>query len=186
MLKLYIESKGLSLYQCSKLSGVPYATLNELCNHKSSIEKCNVGTIYKICKALDISVDEFLDNCFEPRIDFENFKSNICQKVKNREEQFILDTIKNKTILKYWEKEWFPEALYTLAMLDYLCRKNEVPICNTYEVLRHKKLSNTIYPQSVIALSMTSGKQAFIDAKNNAIPEFLRHNIVEGEVESVA
>lgn len=137
-------------------------------------------------KTLDISMDELLANYFEPRIDFENFKSNICQMVKNREEQFIIDTIKNKIILKYWEKEWYPEAFYLLAMLDYLCRKKDVPICSTYEVLRHKKLSNTIYPQSVIALSMTSGKQAFIDAKNNAIPEFIRHNIVESEVESVA
>lgn len=126
------------------------------------------------------------DNYLEPRADFENFKSNICQMIKNREEQFIIDTIKNKIILKYWGKEWYPEAFYLLAMLDYLCRKKGVPICSTYEVLRHKKLSNTIYPQSVIALSMTFGEQVLIDAKNNAIPEFIRHNIVENEIESVA
>ena len=186
MLKNYLEKKNISIYQCAKLSGVPYATLNELCNHKSSIEKCHAGTLYKICKAIDVPMEQLLENCITPRIDFENFKSNMCQTVKHGEEQFIIDVLKNKTVMKYWEKEWFPEAFYTLAMLDYLCRKNNIPLCSTYENLRHKKLSAIIYPQSVIAISLVLGEKILIKAKDESIPEFLRHNIVESEVESVA
>ena len=186
MLGNYLKKKNMSVYRFSKLSGVPYATLNELCNNKTSLEKCNAGTLYRICKTLGVSMEEMLEQSMDPRIDFENYKSNICQAVKRNEEQFVIDTIKDKTIVKYWERTWYPEALYLLAMLDYICRKRGLPLCETYESLRYKKLEQPIYPQSVLALSLVVGDRALEEARKSAIPEFMRHNIVEGEVESVA
>lgn len=38
-------------------------------------------------------------------------------------------------IRTYYEKEWCPECLYLLAMLEYVCRENDVPICEDYDDL---------------------------------------------------
>ena len=57
--------KNFSIYLCSKLSGVPYATLNELCNNKTSIEKCNAVTVYKICKVLGVPMEKVIEDYME-------------------------------------------------------------------------------------------------------------------------
>ena len=46
-----LQEKGLTKYRLSVLSGVPHATLSDLCNGKTSIGKCSVETIYKLAKA---------------------------------------------------------------------------------------------------------------------------------------
>ena len=48
----YLEEKGMTKYRLSKLSGVPYATLNDLFSGKTRIEKCSAETLYKISKLL--------------------------------------------------------------------------------------------------------------------------------------
>jgi len=56
-----LKDKGLSRYKLSKLSGVPYATLNDLCTHKTKIAKCSAETLYKLANALQISMELLYD-----------------------------------------------------------------------------------------------------------------------------
>lgn len=56
----YIKMKGLSRYSLSKLSGIPWATLSDICSGKTSLSRCNAQTLYKLSKALDLSVEEIL------------------------------------------------------------------------------------------------------------------------------
>ena len=56
-----LESKKMSKYQLSKLSNVPYSTINELCNEKTDIRKCNAETVYKISKILDVTMEYLLE-----------------------------------------------------------------------------------------------------------------------------
>ena len=56
-----IQNQKKSLYKVSQESGVPYATLNELHNGKTKIQKCNAGTVYKLAKYFGVSMESMLE-----------------------------------------------------------------------------------------------------------------------------
>ncbi len=62
-----LREKGMTKYRLSVLSGVPHATLSELCNGKTSIRKCSVETIYKLAKALDVSMETLVEDALKPQ-----------------------------------------------------------------------------------------------------------------------
>lgn len=55
-----LNDKNMSRYKLSKISGVPQTTITDICSGKTSIEKCSAGTLYKIAKALDVSMESLL------------------------------------------------------------------------------------------------------------------------------
>ena len=124
----------------------------------------------------------------EKRASFEVFKSNVCHRVKNLGEiQFMIELLKSDLITVYFQKQWYPESLYLLGMLDYLSRKNDIPICTNYNRLRFCKLEKILYPQGILLMSLIMKKPEILtESYENAIPEFRRFNIVENEVENVA
>lgn len=86
-----------------------------------------------------ISMEDLILNAVQPtasaeaRIDFELFKSRICHQVKDMGDlDFIAQTLQHKEIDRLYQKEQYPEAFYLLAMVDYLCRENDFPICAEY------------------------------------------------------
>lgn len=182
-----MKKKKISKYRLSKNSGVPYSTLTDILNGKSRLEKCSAETIYRLAKELEVSMEELLTPYLSQRCDFELFKSNVCHRVKDLGDvNFIIETLEKDDIRTYYNNNWYPESFYLLAMLDYISRVNDVPLCSEYNDLREKKLSETIYPSSVLAFSAVSqNSTAKEDAVKNAIPEFMRFNIVENEVRNV-
>lgn len=124
----------------------------------------------------------------EKRASFEVFKSNVCHRVKNLGEiQFMIELLKSDLITVYFQKQWYPESLYLLGMLDYLSRKNDIPICTNYNKIRCCKLEKILYPQGILLMSLIMKKPEILtESYENAIPEFRRFNIVENEVENVA
>jgi len=62
-----ILEKGMTKYRLAKLSGVPHATLNDICNGKTRIEKCSVETIYKLAQVLSVSMEYLIESSFELR-----------------------------------------------------------------------------------------------------------------------
>ncbi len=63
MLKEYLQDRNLSIYQLSKESGVPYSTVSDLVNGKTSAGNCKASIIAKLASALQISMEEFLSIC---------------------------------------------------------------------------------------------------------------------------
>ena len=99
---------------------------------------------------------------------------------------FIIDTLESDKIRKLYQKKWYPESLYLLAMVDYLCRENDLPVCDDYRDIRATRLREPVYPSSVIVMSAFSqSDQPKKDSYMQAIPEFIRFNIVESEVRNV-
>lgn len=182
-----VKDKHISLYQLSKNSDVPYMTINDLINNKTSIAKCNAKTVYKIAKALDTSVEELIEPYIKTRPSFELFKSNVCHKLKELGDiDFLAYLIDSDEITEYYNLEWYPECFYLLAILDYISRINNVPLCSEYDKLRSMKLSSVIYPSSILAICMaTNTDYAKKEAFENSIPEFKRFNIVENEVRNI-
>lgn len=188
-LAMILEQQNLSAYQCSKISGIPYTTLLELVKGKTSIEKCSVETIYRLAAALNTTMDELYRKLrsTKDRVAFETFKSNVCHLVKEKGDiDFIIDTLQSDDIGQYWSRRWYPEAYYTLAMLDYLCRENQLPICKNYDSIRSTSLKETIFPRDI---ELTARLDPSLDIKEQAvaesIPEFMRFNIVEKEIRNV-
>ena len=58
---------GMTKYRLQKLSGVPHATLNDLCSGKTRIEKCSGETLYRLAKALGVSMEMLLENTMEEK-----------------------------------------------------------------------------------------------------------------------
>ena len=57
-----MKQKKMTPYQLSKISKIPYATLSDILSGKTEITKCSAGTIYKLSKALQVSMESLLDN----------------------------------------------------------------------------------------------------------------------------
>lgn len=71
-------------------------------------------------------------------------------------------------------------------MVDYLSRENGLPLCNDYEDIRNCKQSEPLYPKDII---LAAKLDVSLDKKEQclkeAIPEFLRFNIIESEIRNV-
>jgi hypothetical protein len=71
-------------------------------------------------------------------------------------------------------------------MVDYISRENDIPLCEEYNKYRKLKLNDIIYPSSILTAAAVSKNNDIKDkALKNAIPEFMRFNIVESEVRNV-
>lgn len=188
-LAMLLKEKNMSTYQCSKISGIPYTTLLELVREKTSIEKCSAETVYRLSAALNTTMDELyrMLRSSELRASFETFKSNVCHLVKEKGDiDFIIHTLQSDDIGRYWSCMWYPEAYYTLAMIDYLSRINQLPLCKNYDSIRSTSLKKTIFPRDI---EMAASLDPSLDIKKQAIaesiPEFIRFNIVEKEIRNV-
>ncbi len=188
-----LKEKQLSVYQCAKESHVPYTTLSDIVKGKTRIEKCTAETLYKLAKTLNVAMEELLTECFKENEDtsdvrdFEVYKSNICHLVKDKGDiDFIVDTLKENRIRTYWERKWYRESFYLLAMVYYISRENDLPLCKDYEDIRNCTLSEPLYPRDVI---LAAKLDASLDVKEQclkeAIPEFMRFNIIESEIRNV-
>ena len=183
-----LKKINMSKYRLSKDSGVPQATINDICSGKADLEKCSAGTLYKIAKVLGISIESILDSAKDDiRSSFEIFKSNTCHHVKDMGDlDFIVVVLESDEVRKLYNKHWYPEALYLLAMLDYLSRINEIPLCSKYNDLRMRKLEKPIYPVGVLLNSeVLKSDEPLRIAEKEAIPEFRRFNIIESDVRNV-
>ena len=186
-----LEKENMSRYRLSKESGVAMTTITDICSGKADLDKCAAGTLYRIAKALGVTVDFILENNDVKKADyrcsFETFKSNICHHVKDMGDvNFIIETLETDEVRMLYERRWYREALYLLAMIDYLSRINNLPLCTNYNDIRSQKLEKPYFPAGVV-LSYTATGDVSIKEKAlaNAIPEFIRFNIVESEVRNV-
>ncbi len=182
-----IRQKRLSKYRVAKNSGIPYMTLNDICSGKTRLDKCSADTVYKLAKVLNISMEELLEPYMEPRPAFDLFKSSVCHRLKELGDvDFLIHTIESDDIMTYYKKAWYPESLYLLAMVDYISRINNIPLCDSYSEIRKVKLKNPVYPSSVIAACAVSDDGRLMDrAAAGSIPEFMRFNIVESDIRNV-
>ena len=182
-----MENKKITQYRLAKESGIAYTTINDICSGKAQLEKCSAETIYRISKVLGVSMENLIEPCFDKRSDFELFKSNTCHRLKELGDiEFVIELLEEDPIRKYYKKKWYPESLYLLAMLDYVSRENNIPICTQYDDIRSLKLKTVLFPASVsVAAKVAKNDELKHRSIMEAIPEFMRFNIVESEVRNV-
>ncbi len=188
-----LTEKKMSKYRLAKESGIPQTTIVDICSHKTRIEKCSADTLYKIAKVLDVSMESLIESemnadAAQPkRVAFDVFRSNVCHFVKDKGDiDFIIDTLSSDEIRSLYNRKWYAESFYLLAMVDYLSRENDVPMCTNYNDIRTQRLQSPVYPTSaVLSDTALQTDRCRRECMKNAIPEFLHFNIVEGEVRNV-
>lgn len=186
-----LKKENMSRYHLSKESGVAMTTITDICSGKADLDKCAAGTLYKIAKVFGVTVDSILENNNADKVDyrcsFETFKSNTCHHVKDMGDiDFIIETLEADEIRKLYERRWYREALYLLAMIDYLSRMNGLPLCTNYNDIRAQKLEKPYFSAGVVVSYAATGDESIKEkALANAIPEFMRFNIVESDVRNV-
>ena len=182
-----LAQKGITKYKLAKSSGVPQTTVTDICSGKARIGNCSSVTVYKLAQTLGVPMEQLIASELEYRPSFETFKSNICHSVKDKGDfDFLIDTLESGKVRELYEKQWYAESLYLLAMVDYLSRENGLPLCAEYNDIRGTKLTRTIYPAGILGLCAAyKSDEPKSESLREAIPEFLRHNIVEAEVRNV-
>lgn len=188
-----LKEKGMTKYRLAVMSGVPHTTLNNICSGQARIEKCSAETLYKLAKVLGVTVEDLISDSMEgtdpmrKTIPFELFKSNVCHRIKDMGDlPFIIETLKNDEIRSCYRNKQYAQAFYLLAMVDYLSRENDLPLCSAYSDLRKQKLAEPVYPQSVLAMAkVTEDDTVMAESLEHAIPEFRNFNIAESEVRYV-
>lgn len=78
-----INQKGMTKYSLSKTSGVPYATLNDICSGKTKIEKCSAETIYKISHALGVPMETLVKDSIEKSIQERSYEYGLPKYLQN-------------------------------------------------------------------------------------------------------
>lgn len=57
-----MRKSGLSRYRLAVTAGIPHATLNDICSGKTKLERCSAETVYKLAKALGVSMEQLTEN----------------------------------------------------------------------------------------------------------------------------
>lgn len=188
-LALLLYAQKLSVYQCAKSSGIPYTTLLDLVKGKTQVEKCSAETLYRLSSALNMTMDDLYRHLHTTRVRpaFETFKSNLCHIVREKGDlEFIIETLESDDIGRYWKDQWYLEAYYTLAMVDYLSRLNQLPLCEEYDSIRTTSLKDPVFPRDIeLAARLDPSLNVKEQAIAESIPEFIRFNIVEKEIRNV-
>ena len=60
-LQEYIDSRNITKYHLSQISGVPKTTVIDICSGKSSLKKCSAYTVQQLAKALDCTMEEIMN-----------------------------------------------------------------------------------------------------------------------------
>ena len=129
-------SKNMSQKRLSEISGVPRTNIVDICKGRSNILNCNVLTIYKIAKALSVTVEDLI-NCDNPlRIDNRDHlpedKSYLeCGLPKN------INSLINKIKLARIKENTLSEDFYKTSLIQEIssCYRNEEITYNQKEYL---------------------------------------------------
>lgn len=52
-----LKKRNITKYRLAVEAEIPHATLNDICSGKTKLEKCSAETVYKLAKALDVSIE---------------------------------------------------------------------------------------------------------------------------------
>lgn len=168
-IKAYLKENHISVREMAMITSIPYSTLNDIINEKVNLEECQYKTLKKIAIFLKISIEDLV---YEKE-DFQTFRNKLHHDLKcNDEIDVVLEILEKRKIDYYLMHEDRLKALYLLSLVDYLSRQNQVPLCQEYSELRMQALEEPYYV----------GDQVEERKYDNCIPEFVKHNIYEGDL----
>lgn len=70
-----LMQNSMTKYRLAKQAGIPHATLHDICNGKTRMGRCSAETIYRLAKALGVSVETLLEGASTDKIPEERERS---------------------------------------------------------------------------------------------------------------
>ena len=144
-------------------------TLYPIIKGQVDIGTCSYFTVAKLARFLGYRPDEIV---YEKE-DFQTFRNNLHHRIKSNELECILEIIESDDVSGYMRHEDYLKALYLVATVDYISRKNDIPLCDKYNSVRNIRLEKPYY---------VGDSSLFGSDKRTYIDEFLRYNIYEGDL----
>ncbi len=192
MLKILLKKKNMSIYQLERSSSISHATLLDICNEKTNVEKCSCLLLSNLSNALNIPMNKLYDylsykdlSLFAYNDEFDLFKSNICHELKEEKYIYFLKKYLNNNLVKeLYDKKKTLEAIYLVAMIDFLCKSHNLPVPKEYESIRKLKSQKVIVPKSIFLL-LVNKKIRINDILKECNPVFYKHNLIESEIYNV-
>lgn len=182
-----LESKKCTGYELAKNTAIPYSTINDLINGRTIIQNISLKHALAISDYLNVDIRDLnkLEN--DAPIEFRYFRNNLLSDLKRNDPVvFANKIIKDKEIDYYYKNNAKPYAYYLLALIDFIYRKNNLPIFDKrYNLLRQEKLNKPFFVGSKI-VSFETIEEAENELRIQIIPEFRRFNIIEEDVFNVA
>ena len=119
--------------------------------------------------------------------DFDEFKMRVSECIDVYGENAFFDAlIEEDTITEFYAQNRNKECLYLLAALDYFCRVRQRAKVIKYADFSRMRLKQTLWPENLRLLNATLKYWNLMQKiKSNAVPEFLKYNIVEGDILNV-
>ena len=62
ILQNYLKSKKINISDLSKLTGISYMTLSDLCKGRTGLLKTSSENLYKISKAINVAMEELIED----------------------------------------------------------------------------------------------------------------------------
>lgn len=185
--KELLKEKNITPYQLAKQTGIPYTTINDVINGKTLICNMRFKHVTQIMDVLDVDIDVIRSITEIETGEFRYFRNNVLMELKRSgATHFIKRLINGKYIDFYYKNNNLECALYLLALLDYLCATNGIPIYDKrYNTLRKMKLDKPFFAGyewfNFLNMEEVESKLGI-----KLIPEFKKYNIVEDNIFNVA
>ncbi len=193
MLRAILEKKNMSIYRLEKSSNISHATLSDLVNEKTKPENCSSFLLKEISSSLNMSMDDLYDKLtykdlsaikFDKKFDL--FKSNVAHELHSLEyKAFLKKYLTSNEIEEMFENKKQKEALYLVALIDFICQCHNLPIPTKYNNIRNYKLETYYVSESLYRL-METKQILFSTIYKESISSFKDHNIIEADIDNVA
>lgn len=188
MINDYLKEKNITIKEISNKANIPYSTLREMISGKSSFERCSISNFKKIADYFNISMDELYylwNHIISPTDIVEKVKSELIMLYHNMPlTEFIKKIEGDKVIQSSFKKKEYLKALYILSFYEFICNKYKLDKDKSLEKLHNFSLEHPYYPESVISVSKAFNDDRILqEYKAKSIPEFLKHNIIEYNIE---
>jgi len=149
-----LKKRNVNIRACSLQCNIPYATLYPIIKGQVDLGTCTYSTVAKLARFLGYRPDEIV---YEKE-DFQTFRNNLHHRIKQNELALLLELIEGDDISIYMRHEDYLKAMYLVATIDYLSKKNGIPLCDKFDHVRSMKLERPYYVGDSAFLGASSDK----------------------------
>ena len=182
---------GISFDRLVERTGIPASTLSDIMSGRSDLSRCQARTLQKLANGLELSIEDLLDleaftqdlpapsirpvhKLIAPHA-FIFFRNSMLYFLDRLGEKgFIKFVMEKKVIEDAYSRDYYPEALYMIGLIDYLCDKNEMPRMTRYDIYRGETMNETIFAQSARINPMVD-----YSCSHEVIPQIMKFNFIE-------
>ena len=143
MMKLIsiIKLRSGSLEKFAEDNEIKYYELYDICYNNKPLSECDPVIIEKIAKGLSMGINDILRE-----LPFPQFRDSLHNSLRqNGDIPWLIMTLKENRAIALYRNNEILHAIYLVDMIDYICRKNNLPCPKEYQHIRELKLKEPFF-----------------------------------------